>query len=328
MLKNSESFDDPILNHVRSDFAVLKSHLTVAEALQVIREKGVGEKIIYFYVIDAQDRLVGVIPTRSLLTAALDQRIEQVMIKNVVAIPSTVNLLQACEFFVLHKFFAFPVVDKERQIVGVVDVGLFTDQIFDIAERKQANEGVETIGFHVEQVKDASPARAFRFRFPWLLANIASGTVCALLAGAFELTLAKSIVLAFFLTLVLGLGESVSMQSMTVTIQALRATAPTLRWYLGSLKRETLTSGMLGVASGITVGTIVWIWRGDVLAGATIGAAIVLSVAMACLIGLSIPACLHAFKLDPKISAGPVTLALTDMCTLLFYLGLATIVLN
>jgi magnesium transporter len=327
MLKNSESLNDSILNHVHSDHAVLKSHLTVAEALQLIREKGVGEKIIYFYVIDAEDRLVGVIPTRSLLTVALHERIDQIMIKNVVAIPATVNLLEACEFFVLHKFFAFPVVDRERRIMGVVDVGLFTDQIFDFAERQKANDVFETIGFNIEQVKDASPARAFRFRFPWLLATIASGTVCALLAGAFELTLAKSLVLAFFLTLVLGLGESVSMQAMTVTIQALRATAPTLPWYFRSLRRETLTSGMLGIASGLTVGTIVWIWRGDALAAVTIGAAIVLSIAMACFIGLSIPACLHACKLDPKIAAGPVTLALTDICTLLFYFGLATIVL-
>ncbi|MCR1827894.1 hypothetical protein [Ectopseudomonas oleovorans] len=63
---------------------------------------------------------------------------------------------------------------------------------------------------------------------PWLLATIASGTLCALLASLYELTLAKSIVLAFFLTLVLGLGESVSMQSMSVTIQALRSVRPNL----------------------------------------------------------------------------------------------------
>ena len=100
----------------------------------------------------------------------------------------------------------------------------------------------EAIGFHVAQVRDASPLRAFRFRFPWLLATIGSGTICAVLAGAFEMTLAKSLVLAFFLTLVLGLGESVSIQSMTVAIQALRATRPTLRWYLRALRREAGTA--------------------------------------------------------------------------------------
>lgn len=125
------------------------------------------------------------------------------MIRNVITIPATASLLTACEFFVLYKFFAFPVVDEARRIVGLLDVGVFTDRIFDIAERQQLDDVFETIGFHLEQVRDAAPTQAFRFRFPWLLATIASGTVCALLAGAFEVTLEKSIVLAFFLTLVL-----------------------------------------------------------------------------------------------------------------------------
>ena len=108
----------------------------------------------------------------------------------------------------------------------------------------------EAIGFHVAQVRDASPLRAFRFRFPWLLATIGSGTLCALLAGRFEVTLARSLVLTFFLTMVLGLGESVSIQSMTVAIQALRATRPTLRWYVRALRREAGTALLLGVGCG------------------------------------------------------------------------------
>jgi magnesium transporter len=81
----------------------------------------------------------------------------------------------------------------------------------------------EALGFHLAQVRDASPWRMFRYRFPWLLATVAGGTICAMLAGAFELTLARSLIIAFFLTMVLGLNESVSTQSMSVTIQALRA---------------------------------------------------------------------------------------------------------
>src|ERR1019366_10528579 len=99
---------------------------------------------------------------------------------------------------------------------GGVDAGLLAGEAFDIAEREQTEGLFESIVFHLSQVRDASPLRAFRFRFPWLLATIGSGTICALLASAFEVTLAKSIVLAFFLTMVLGLGESVGIQSMTV----------------------------------------------------------------------------------------------------------------
>jgi magnesium transporter len=317
----------PVLTVARKDVAMLRQDLTVQQALDAIRQRGIGEKIVYFYVVDADDRLAGVLPTRRLLTAPLEQRLADLMIARVVAIPETATVMEACEAFVLHKFLAFPVVDPQRRIVGVVDAGLLTDEAFDIAEREQTEGLFESIGFHLSQVRNASPVRAFRFRFPWLLATISSGTICALLASAYEVTLAKSIVLAFFLTMVLGLAESVGIQSMTVTIQALRATPPNFRWYGRAFRREAGTAALLGTACGIVVGLIVWLWRGAGLAGIVIGASILLALCAACFFGLSVPALLHALKLDPKIAAGPVTLAFTDLFTLLFYFSLAALLL-
>ena len=325
MIQSPEHLQQPVLTVARRDAATLRQDLSVREALEAIRGRTLGEKIVYFYVVDAEDRLTGVLPTRRLLTGALEARLREIMVPRVVAIPQTATLLEACEAFVLHKFLAFPVVDEQRRVVGVVDVSFFTQEVFDLSgEQEESPEHVfEAIGFHVAQVRDASPLRAFRFRFPWLLATIGSGTLCALLAGRFEVTLAKSLVLTFFLTMVLGLGESVSIQSMTVAIQALRATRPTLRWYVRALRREAGTALLLGAGCGTVVGIIVWLWRGTALAGVSIGVSLLLALCAACLFGLSIPAGLHALKLDPKIAAGPVTLAFTDVFTLLFYFGMA-----
>ncbi len=327
MTHELDHLHQPVSAVARTDVATLRQDFTVQHALDAIRQRGIGEKIVYFYVVDEEDRLAGVLPTRRLLTAPLGHSLADLMITRVVAIPQTASVLEACEAFVLHKFLAFPIVDKERRIVGQVDVGLLNEEAFDIAEREQTGALFETIGFRVSQVRDASPMRAFRFRFPWLLATIGSGTVCALLASAYEVTLAKSIVLAFFLTLVLGLAESVSIQSMTVTIQALRGTPPTFAWYLRAFRRETGTAVLLGAACGSVVGVIVFLWRGTGLAAVVIGGSISLALCAACFFGLSVPALLHALKLDPKIAAGPVTLALTDIFTLLFYFGLAACLL-
>ena len=320
--------DQPVSEFIRRDFAELLESMTAREALDAIREKGLGEKIVYFYVVDESERLVGVLPTRRLLTALPDERIGDLMIRRVIAIPQSATLLEACEFFVLHKFFAFPVVDKERRILGLIDIGVFTDEVFDIAEREQHEDVFETIGFHVEQVRGAGPLKAFRYRFPWLLATIGSGTACALLASAFSLTLAQGLVIAFFLPLVLGLGESVSIQSMAVTIQALRSTRPTLRWYLETLRREVTTALLLGAACGLLVAAIVWFWLGAGWPAVVIGTSILSSLVMTCLLGLSIPSILHALRLDPKIAAGPLTLALADLLTLLFYLSIASLLLR
>ena len=323
----SDHFNQSVLTVARTDVACLSQDLTVQQALDAIRERGVGEKIVYFYAIDDERRLVGVIPTRRLLTSPLNQPLADLMIRRFVAIPHTATVMEACEAFVLHKFLALPVVDDQKRIVGVVDVNLLTDEAFDLAERERMDGLFESIGVRVSQVREASPMLAFRFRFPWLLATIGSGTVCALLASAYEVTLAKSIVLAFFLTLVLGLAESVSIQSMTVAIQALRATEPTVAWYVRALRREAGTAVLLGTAAGSVVASIVWIWRGAGLAAITIGGSIALALGAACFFGLTVPTLLHAFKLDPKIAAGPVTLAFTDISTLLFYFTLATVIL-
>jgi magnesium transporter len=327
MAPEPNHLQESVLAVARRDVATLRDDLSVREALDAIRRRGVGEKIVYFYVVDGENRLAGVVPTRRLLTAPLEQHLADLMVTRVVAIPQSATVFEACEAFVLHKFLAFPVVDEQRRIVGVVDVGLLTEEAFDIAEREQTEGMFEAIGFRLAQVRDASPLRAFRFRFPWLVATISSGVICAVLASVFELTLAKSIVLAFFLTLVLGLAESVSIQSMTVTIQALRATPPTLRWYFRALRREAGTAALLGAACGTVVGLIVWLWRGAALAGFSIGASILLALCAACFFGLSVPAVLHAWKLDPKIAAGPVTLAFTDLFTLLFYFSLAALLI-
>lgn len=318
-----EHLNEPVTRFARKDFATLNQKFTVEQALASIRQRGVGEKIVYFYVVDDAEQLVGVVPTRRLLMAPLEQPLSELMIRNVIAIPGTATMLDACEFFVLHKFFAFPVIDEKRRVVGLVDVGLFTEEVFDIAEREQMTEVFETLGFHVAQVRDASPWRAFRIRFPWLLTTIISGTFCAFLAGAYHLTLEKSLVIAFFLTLILGLGESVSIQSMTVTIQALRTSKPTGRWYLHSLGRETFTALLLGSACGLVVGLVVLAWQHTPMPALVIGTSVTFCLLTACVTGLSVPALLHALKLDPKIAAGPITLAIADIFTLLFYFNLA-----
>lgn len=305
------------------DFPKLLETWSVQEALIFIRKHGIAEKIIYFYVVDIDDRLVGVVPTRRLLTSPLEKRLSIIMINRMITIPHTMTLEEACELFILHKFLAFPVVDEKKRILGILDIGVFTDQVINLEERERMDEVFESIGFRISQIKDASPLRIFRFRFPWLLATISSGTLCALLASAFEITLAKSLVLTFFLTLILGLGESVSMQSMTVTIQSLRSIQPTLRWYVKAFRREAVIAILLGTACGSLVGMIVWLWQREGVAALTISASILLVLLAACLVGLSIPTLLHALKLDVKIAAGPLTLAVTDILTLLFYFSIA-----
>jgi len=330
VLPQREHLDEPITSVARRGVATLREDVCVGEALELIRAQGesLGEKVVYFYVVDSDERLVGVLPTRRLLTSAPQTHLRDIMVRKVLSVPATATIMEGCEAFVMHKLLAFPVVDSDKRIVGVVDVGLLADEALDLAEREETDALFESIGFRISQVRDATSWKAFRYRFPWLLATIASGTICAVLAGFFELTLAQSLILAFFLTLVLGLGESVSIQSVALTIQMLRSVEPSVPWYAKAFLREAGTALLLGAACGGLVGLIAWMWRGTGLEGFVIGGSIFLSLCMACFLGLTVPTVLHALRLDPKVAAGPITLALTDIFTLLFYFGLAWLVLT
>ncbi len=326
-------FGSPVIEHARKDFPLLDADMTVVEALERIRREGVGERVIYFFAVDSNKRLVGVLPTRRLLTAPLETKLSDIMVRRVVAVPATATILDACEFFVLYKFFAFPVVDEQRRVVGLIDVSLFAEEM--LGEREEQarpaapvpDDIFEVLGFHLEQIRGASPWRVFRFRFPWLLVTVTGGTICAILAGAFEATLAHTLVVAFFLTMVLGLNESVSAQSMSVTIQMLRSAPVTWSWFRIALRREFATAALIGFACGSIVAAIVFLWRHDPKSAFAIGGSIALSLISASLFGLGVPSLLHRLNLDPKIAAGPITLALADIFALLIYLTTAHFVL-
>jgi len=331
-------FNAPVIEHARKDFPLLDAEMTVGQALERIRREGVGERVIYFYAVDEEQRLVGVVPTRRLLTAPLETALREVMVRRVVAVPAKATVLDACEFFVLYKFLAFPVVDEQRRIVGVIDANLFAEEVLeagDTQDRSGSREVVpigpeffEALGFHLDQIRGASAWRAFRFRFPWLLVTVTGGTLSAILAGFFETTLAGTLIIAFFLTMVLGLNESVSMQSMSVTIHALRSVNVTWDWLAAAFRRELATAVLLGVSCGFVVCVIAWVWRDDLPAAIVIGGSIALSLVTACAFGLAVPSLLHRFNLDPKIAAGPVTLALADFIALVIYFTSASLVLR
>jgi len=101
-------FDASVVEHARKDFPLLAADMTVSEALERIRREGVGERVIYFYAVDEQKRLVGVVPTRRLLTAALETPLCRIMVPRVVAIPATPPYSTHANFSCSTNFLRFP----------------------------------------------------------------------------------------------------------------------------------------------------------------------------------------------------------------------------
>jgi len=319
--------EEPIRNYVHKDVVSLPVSATAAEVLEGLRRNPPQASIIYFYAVDGDGQLRGVVPTRRMLTAGPDRKVSELM-NRVVSIPDTATVEEACEFFVLHHFLAFPVVDGEGRLVGVIDVNLFTDEVFDMNESRAAADLFQLIGVRAEEARKRWPWGAFKDRFPWLLCNIAGGVLCAMVASRYEALLNQFIVLALFLPVVLTLAESVSIQAMTLTLQGFHAGGVRLGAFLAAVTREFGTAALLGLAAGALVAAVSWLWTGQGLAALAIGGSIALAMLTAALLGIILPTVVRAFRGDPKVAAGPVVLAVGDVLTVLFYMNLAGLLLK
>lgn len=319
--------NDSVTMHMRRDFVQLPMCLTVREALQSIRIQQPEGRIIYFYVTDDDGRLCGVVPTRRLLLSPPEMPLSEIMVREVIAISDSATVLDACEFFVMHRLLAFPVVDEKRHIVGLVDVELYTEEMQDI-DRREGNDNLfQLIGVHLSQAQQADPVLAFRERFPWLLCNVAGGILAAFLSGFFEVELKKAVALALFIPVVLALAESVSIQSVSLALQTMHGPRPTLGVLAGKLGRELLTGTFLGIACGTLVALVALVWVREWPVAACVLGGIGGSVAAAALLGVATPNLLRMFRLDPQVAAGPIALASTDMVTLLLYFNFARLLL-
>jgi magnesium transporter len=311
---------DPILPYVRLAPLVLRPDATIGDALARTRALPPTEIILYCYVVDAHGRLVGTVSAQRLLTSPIEAAVAEFTTDDIVAIPSWATVLVAAEFFVNRRLFAFPVVEPDGRFVGVVDVTLFTDDVLALA--RETFEGIfQLTGVHATQA--LTPWTSYRDRFPWLLCNVGGGILCALLASRYESLLHVAVVLAAFIPVVLALSESVSIQSVTLTLQNLQD-GP-IHWrLLGRLAlKEAATAGMLGLSCGGLIGLAAWIWQRSWIVAGILTGAIGVSMTTACLLGVILPTALHAFRADPRIAAGPIVLALADLATLLFYFTLA-----
>jgi magnesium transporter len=302
----------------------LPIHGTIEEALAVLRKKTISQKIIYFYVVDEEHKLKGVISTRQLLLADPLRRMGEFMQPAVVKINHRQTLQDAMEMFAKNPLLALPVVDDENRLLGTIDVQMVMDEAVDVADVRTRLDIFQMIGVSLEDGKKISLGKGYQQRMPWLLCNVFSGLICAIISRFFEVVLAKYLLLAFFIPLVLTLSESTSMQSMTQSLLFLRR--PRFYWKIAIArgKREWRLASLLALSSGILVALLSLLWGDGFLPSLCIGVGILFSVIISALFGIAIPILLHRTRLDPKVASGPVVLMIADMLTTGLYLGLAS----
>jgi magnesium transporter len=316
----SENLHDPVLPWVNRRVVSLRVDDSVEDARASARVQANGERFGYLYVVDDGEVLVGYVPVRDLLLARPEARVRDVMREDVMAIPSWATVLVACEYFVNRRLQAFPVIEDSGRLVGAVDASIFTEEMVRLA--KQSFDDIFQLA-GISLTPGLSAWGAYLNRFPWLLCNIAGGLLAAALTSHYQSLLDEAIVLALFIPVVLALSESVSIQSVTLALQALHGGSFSVRTFLRGLGREAVTALLLGLSCGTILAITSGVWKKQAAMSLAMGAAILVSMTASAIVGLALPTLMHAARANPRIASGPIVLATADTITLVFYFSLA-----
>jgi len=306
---------------------VIREEDTVERVIQLLRQSEGKDKILYFYVVNSDDALVGVLPTRSILLAQPDQRIRNIAKNSIFFLHENTPFQKAMESLSQHRLLALPVVNPEKKVVGFFDIKMCFQENEDLCKADKSQEIFQLLGIHLEMNSYKHPFDAYRKRMPWIFCNMVGGVACAIISFMFKMVLTKIILLAMFIPLVLALSESISMQSMTQSLQITRKQKTSWKKMASRIFLEMPVAGMMSITSGLIVGFLSLCWKTEPIVSVTIGLGIAFSVMISSMIGACVPFLLHISKLDPKVASGPVVLTLADMVTTGIYLSFATYVL-
>ena len=308
------------------DVASIRRQWTVTETLGYLRSLDDTETFHYLYVIDRDNRLIGVVPLRELILSQADASIESIMSKDVVSVPVTADQEELAELVSRYDYFVVPVVDHANHLLGVVTV----DDVLDIFE-EEATEDIQRLGGSepLEQPYFAVSAfQVFRKRVGWLLLLFIAATLTGTVTKLYTETLETAVVLTLFIPLIIGTGGNAGSQTVATIIRAITLDEVRLRNVAHALKREVSVGLMLGaVMAGVGfVRAITWDTGVEIaiVVAITLSAVVIWSTTVATVV----PTVADRIGIDPTVISGPMITTIVDATGLLIYFQLATVLLG
>lgn len=297
---------------------------TAAETLQQMKlEAPEAETIYYTYVLDESKRLVGVLSLRDLIVADGDELIGDIMSENVVSISVGRNQEEIAQMVRDYDFLAVPVVDFQNHLLGIITV----DDIMDVMEEEASDDYSKFAALIDFDGSTTSPTASAKKRLPWLITLLFLGIITAKLIDSFEATLNQVSIMAIFIPLIAGMAGNAGTQSLAVAVRGLATDEYGKDISKFKMIMKELTTGLLiGVACGILVTLVVYVWKGpeNLFLGVLVGITIFATLIIANLSGALIPLLMERLKIDPAVASGPFITTLNDITSVLIYFGLAT----
>jgi len=317
-------------------YSRLRADMTVGEAISYLRRDArAREKTVYYaYVVDPEERLLGVVTFRDLIVAPGDKLVKEVMRTEVISAPEDLDQEALSQLFMRHHLMMVPVVDAEGRIKGIVSV----DDIVHVVQ-EEATEDIQKIG-GVETLEgpylQIPLLKMIQKRAGWLAALFLGEMLTATAMGQFEAEIARAVVLALFVPLIISSGGNSGSQATTLVIRAMALGEVRLRDWWRVIRREFVTGLGLGTILAAIGLTRILLWQGlfnaygdhYFLLATAVALSLIGVVMWGSLIGSILPFILRGLGFDPASASAPFVATLVDVTGLVIYFTVAAMVLR
>jgi magnesium transporter len=317
-------------------YARVRPEMSVDEALSYLRRQARErlETIYYAYVLDAQQRLLGVVSFRELFAAPGDKKVQEVMHPEVVTVSEQMDQEAVSQLFAHHDLIALPVVDAEGRMKGIVTI----DDIVDVVQ-EEATEDIQKIG-GMEALDgpylQIGFAHMVKKRAGWLSALFLGEMLTATAMGYYEHEIARAVVLALFIPLIISSGGNSGSQASTLVIRAMALGEVRLRDWWRVIHRELAAGFALGSILGAIGLTRILLWPARaqlygehyLLVGLTVAFSLVGVVLFGTIAGSMLPFILRRLGFDPASASAPFVATLVDVTGLVIYFTVASVILR
>jgi magnesium transporter len=316
-------------------FARCRPEMTADEAIAYVRlQANEVETIHYVYVLDQEQRLLGVLSLRDLFNCPKDLSIRGDMQTDYISVPESMDQEAVAGLFARSNLIALPVIGPGNQMKGIITV----DDIVDVVN-EEASEDIQKLGgmqaLHAPYM-EVGVGRMVRKRAGWLALLFISEMLTATAMARYQDEIAKAVVLAIFVPLIISSGGNAGSQASTLVIRAMAVGDLRVRDWWRVLRRELPLGGILGIILAVLGVLRIFAWQavastyGDHASAlaATVGLSLVGVVLWGTMFGSLLPFVLRAIGLDPASASAPFVATMVDVSGLVIYFNVARAVLQ
>lgn len=309
---------------MQTEYIVAKENWPVRRCVIEMRKQAEEvEKVYSIYVIDDEDRLLGILSLRRLLFAEPTTLIREMFKKERIhSVRTDDSKEKVAEIMERYDLIAVPVVDPLNRLVGRITI----DDVVDVIRERAEKDFQMASGISENVESNSSILKNTRSRLPWILIGLAGGVMSSQIIKGYENTLSIIPSLAFFIPLIASTAGNIGVQSSAIVVQGLASNDFQMKGILTRVGKEAVVGMIVGIICALVIFLVGYFFADETKLALTLAISLFIVALFSAMLGTFIPLALDRLKIDPALATGPFITTANDIIGLSIYFVIAYLV--